>query len=303
MDILLEQHLDYIEAPANLRINDLINQFRAKCRSHGCEGEYYHFAFGQSPFPPPPAMVEALAANAEKHSYLPTAGLPQLRECIAAYYQAKFGMDISSEQVIVSPGSKEMIAVILAVVQGAVIVPTPSWVSYLPQAKILKKEVTSIKTRREDGYRLTPQRLRSALQHIYAPQKVLILNYPHNPTGVVYTEEELQALVDVCRAEQVLVVADEIYAQTTFAPKRFTSIQRLYPEGTIVTGGLSKIGPVAAIVLALASFPKSPPQLLADVKKIAGSTYSCVAAPIQYAAIEAYARHAAVKIILPTVGN
>ena len=83
MDIRVENHLDDIASPANLKINDQINRFREQCEKQGCHTPYHHFAFGQSPFPPPPSVTEALARNAEKHSYLPTAGLPALRESIA----------------------------------------------------------------------------------------------------------------------------------------------------------------------------------------------------------------------------
>ncbi len=295
MHLFLEPHLDDIEEPANLRINDQITRLRDLCRRQGCARPYHHFAFGQSPFPPPPTVVQALAAHAEKHHYLPTAGLPALRDAVAAYYRHTFGIDVASEQVIISPGSKEMIAVILTVLQGTVIIPTPAWVSYLPQATMLKKDVIAVRTRPAEGYRLTPELLCQTLRHVAAQQKVLILNYPHNPTGVVYTEDQLRALVDICRKEQVVVVADEIYAQTTFPTHRFTSIQRLYPEGTIVTGGLSKDRSSGGYRLGVGLFPKEPARLLADVKKVAGATYSCVAAPLQYAALEAYAGSAAVE--------
>ncbi len=286
--IRLEPHLRDISSPANLRINDQINAFRKRCESGGCHSPYHHFAFGQSPFPPPPSVVEALARNAKMHSYLPTAGLPELREAIATYYRKTFGFECSAEQVVASPGSKEMLAIVLATVAGPVIVPTPSWVSYLPQAKILKKEVMGLRTREEDGYKLTPDLLLHGVRHLTSPQKLLILNHPNNPTGVVYTEGELKALAAVCRKEGVVVLSDEIYALTAFNFGTYTSMMKVYPEGTIVTGGLSKDRSSGGYRFGVGIFPKEPEELLTDVIKIAGSTYSCVAAPIQYAAIEAY---------------
>ena len=88
--MLSEAPLDDIEIPANLRINDQIQRIRKACRRMGCARPFHHFAFGQSPFGPPPGVVEALRENADKHSYLPTAGLPELREAVAAYYQHHF---------------------------------------------------------------------------------------------------------------------------------------------------------------------------------------------------------------------
>jgi len=141
MDIILENHLEGIDTPANLRINDQIKRYRKKCARIGCKRPYHHFAFGQSPFSPPVKIVEAVKFHAGKHDYVPTAGIPKLRDTIAKYYHRVFHIKCSSKQVVVSPGSKEMTSMILAVIEGPVIIPSPSWVSYLPQAKILKKEV------------------------------------------------------------------------------------------------------------------------------------------------------------------
>ena len=125
----------------------------------GCRRPYHHFAFGQSPFPPPPTVVKALEESASEHSYLPTAGLPELRESVAFFYRQQFGLDCSSERVIISPGSKEMIAISLSVLQGVVMIPVPSWVSYLPQARILKKQLAVLRTQSKDGFRFTPDLL------------------------------------------------------------------------------------------------------------------------------------------------
>ena len=290
MTILLENHLRAIESPANILINDQIKRFREDCRRHGCARPYHHFAFGQSPFPPPPPVVAALSAHAAKHDYLPTAGMPELRETIAEYYRRHFDSDCAADQVVVSPGSKEMIATILAALQGTVLVPTPSWVSYLPQAEILKKDVVAIRMREEDGFKLTPEQLLRTVERIASEQKILILNHPHNPTGAVYSRIELEDLAEVCRRHRTVVIADEIYALTSFDPEQFTSMGRVFPEGTVVTGGLSKDRSAGGYRLGVGIFPEEPKELRQDVLKIAGSTYSCVAAPIQYAALTAYSQ-------------
>jgi len=288
MGILLEDHLRTISIPANLKINDQIRRYRQRCAENGCDRPYHHFAFGQSPFSPPPEVVSALRAHADKHDYLPTAGLPELREAISSYYCVKFGLDCISEQIIVSPGSKEMISMILATLQGSIILPSPSWVSYLPQAKILKKEVISIKLSADNGYKLTAEQLQHAVEHTHTPQRVLILNNPNNPSGAVYTREELQSLVPVCEKNNIIVISDEIYARTSFNFADYVSMALIYPEKTIVTGGLSKDRSAGGYRLGVGVFPKEPDGLIQDILKIAGSTYSCVAAPIQYAALTAY---------------
>ncbi len=291
----LERHLDAIQIPANLRINDQIRAYRQRCRAMGCHRPYHHFAFGQSPFSPPPPVVEALIANADKHDYLPTAGLPELREVIAHYYREVFGITCGAEKVVVSPGSKEMISMILAVVQGSLIIPTPSWVSYLPQANILKKEVISLRLQAKDQYKLTPDALLRGIGQAKEKQRILILNHPNNPTGAVYSREELEAVADVCRRNKVVVISDEIYARTSFDADAFVSTMQVYPEGTIVTGGMSKDRSSGGYRFGVGIFPQEPTELVRNILKIAGSTYSCVAEPIQYAALSAYSLDADVE--------
>lgn len=137
--IAVEPHLLELSEPANLRINDQIRRFREACRKVGCTDPYYHFAFGQSPFPPPPSVVEALRRHAGEHSYLPTAGLPQLREAVAAYHARWFRIPVRAEQVLT---------------------PTSAWVSYMPQARILRQHVVSMPVHRKDDFKLTPEILR-----------------------------------------------------------------------------------------------------------------------------------------------
>lgn len=286
-NVMLEQHLDNIQIPANLRINDQIKKYRKRCATIGCSRPYHHFAFGQSPFSPPEKIIQALKDNADKHDYVPTAGIPELRVAIANYYNKIFGLKCKPEQVVVSPGSKEMISMILSVLQGTVIIPTPSWVSYLPQAGILKKEVLSIKLTPENNYKLTPSVLEEAIRQYSASQYILILNNPNNPTGAVYKGYELKELSIICRKHNVIVIADEIYARTSFYFQDFVSMATIYPEGTIVTGGLSKDRSAGGYRLGVGIFPNNK-KLINDILILAGSTYSCVASPIQYAALEAF---------------
>ena len=289
MSIILENHLEAIDIPANLRINDQIKLYRKKCAEMGCHKPYHHFAFGQSPFSPPSKIVEALKLNAGKHDYVPTAGIPELRAIIADYYNRIFNVKCSSNQVVVSPGSKEMISMIIAVLKGPVIIPSPSWVSYLPQAKILKKEVISIRLTSTDDYILTPKRLAESIELTAGNQRILILNNPNNPTGAVYSKQDLEALTEVCRKYNVVVISDEIYARTSFDFENYVSMARIYPEKTIITGGLSKDRSAGGYRMGVGIFPDNV-DLIEDILKIAGSTFSCVAAPIQYAGLMAFSQ-------------
>lgn len=293
--IAIETHLRELSEPANLRINDQIRKYRAACCSCGCTEPYHHFAFGQSPFPPPPTVAEALRRHAGEHSYLPTAGLPELREAIAAYQANCFDVPCGPSQVLVTPGSKDLISLVLAALQGTVLIPTPAWVSYMPQARMLRKRVVSMRLRREDGFKLTPDTLQQGLAQASHPQRILIFNHPNNPTGAVYDRTELEALAEVCRQNGVVVLSDEIYALTAFDEKKFTSFAAVYPEGTVVSTGLSKDRSCGGYRLGAGIFPARAHELFRSAVAVAGSTFSCVAAPIQHAAVEAYSGSTAVE--------
>ncbi len=135
---------------------------------------------------------------------------------------------------------------------------------------------------------MTPELLGDGARRASGKQSILILNHPHNPTGAVYERAELEALAKTCREHGVIVIADEIYALTAFDQKNFTSMGAVYPEGTIVTGGLSKDRSAGGYRVGVGVFPAGEDGLLASVLKITGSTYSCVAAPLQHAAVKAY---------------
>ncbi|MFA8435358.1 MAG: pyridoxal phosphate-dependent aminotransferase [Marinifilaceae bacterium] len=300
MKILLEEHLRTISSPANIVINDRIKNSREICKKVGCDRPYHHFAFGQSPFPPPPTVVEALSRNASQHDYLPTAGILPLRELVAEFYQQKFKLHCSAKEIIISPGSKEMIAMIMAVIQGSVLIPIPSWVSYLPQAIIQRKEVVPFKTSSYNNYKLRPDLILNAIKRCSHPQRILIFNHPHNPTGAVYSRQELEDIAQVCRENDIVVIADEIYALTTFTIDNFVSMGTVYPEATIVTGGISKDRSAGGYRMGVGVFPAEQTNLKEDMLKVAGATYSCVAAPIQYAAKEAYSMNQEVEAHIKT---
>lgn len=296
MNVIMESHLVDVGIPANLRINDQINRFREECRRTGCLRPYHHFAFGQSPFPPPVSLVEGVKSHAHEHGYLPTAGLGLLREAVAGFYRRHFNLAPRSDDILVSPGSKEMISMLLTVVRGTVVIPVPSWVSYLPQARILRKEILTIRTREAEAFKLDPGRLARELEQSPGDSHILILNHPHNPTGTVYNRVELEALAEVCRKHAVLVISDEIYALTAFDLPGFTSMMEVYPEGTVVTGGLSKDRSAGGYRLGVGVLPSGDEDLRRNLLKVAGATYSCVAAPIQHAAVEAYRPDAEVEL-------
>jgi aspartate aminotransferase len=170
---------------------------------------------------------------------------------------------------------------------GELVIPTPSWVSYAPQAKIIGRQVAWIKTKEINKWRLLPDELHKICENDHYKPRIVILNYPSNPTGVSYSCEELQELADVARRHRVILLSDEIYGELNFKGDH-CSIARFYPEGTIISGGLSKWCGAGGWRLGTFTFPDSLSGLLDGMASVASETFTSTSTPIQYAAIKAF---------------
>ena len=115
-----------------------------------------HMGFGQAPFPPPERLRRALAEAATQVSYLPVAGLPELRAAVLAHYGVRCGVDEAAYDVVIGPGSKLILYALQMAVDGDLLLPVPSWVSYGPQARMLRTEVIPVPTRLDvSGYHIS----------------------------------------------------------------------------------------------------------------------------------------------------
>lgn len=267
-----------------LALNELVNQLWAEGRT------VYHMGFGESRFPVHPKVAAALAANAHQISYLPGQGLGLLREKIAEFYSRRMHMPFSPAQVIVGPGSKSLIYAAQMALDGNLLLPTPSWVSYGPQARLLGKEVRRVPASPREAYALRIDRLDEAVQGMPAGQKLLALNSPSNPTSQMYDAAFLEELADYCREQRILVISDEIYAMTAHGGKPHVSIAHYYPEGSVVLGGLSKHLSLGGWRLGLALVPAGGQgeTLMRALRVVAGEIWSSPTAPVQYAAVVAF---------------
>jgi len=247
--------------------------------------------FGESPFPVHELIRDALCENSWRQSYLPTQGIYQLREQISEFYKTIFDLQYSPEQIVVGPGSKSLMFAALAALDGPIFLPAPSWVSYQHIGHFLSREVHHMITNSKNSYRLEPELLANTLKE-HAPdpnqQKILILNYPCNPTGHSFSPQQLKELVDVARENNVIILSDEIYALTHFRDQEHHSITKFYPEGTLATGGLSKDRSLGGYRLGVLLLPEGENQLLRTILALGSEIWSTASAPIQYAAIEAY---------------
>ncbi len=247
------------------------------------------FGFGQSPFLPPPQVVEALQSAAFHKEYSSVQGDDELRALMARFHLAHNGLSVHPENILVAPGSKILLyAILMSFRQADVFIPVPGWVSYAPQAKLAGHHAIKLTTSFASRWRLTPELLRTAAQKKQHEVSVLILNYPGNPDGLTYTEEELTDLARVAKELDLLVIADEIYGLLNHS-NNHVSFVRYYPEKTITTTGLSKWCGAGGWRLGAAflydAIESAFKQALIG---IASETYSCAPTPVQIAAKEAY---------------
>jgi aspartate aminotransferase len=269
---------------ATVAINEHSNALIAAGRS------VYKLGLGQSPFPVPPSVVEALRQHAHRKEYLPVRGLVELRRAVAEFHRRRAGLRSSceAEDVLVAPGSKELMFIVQLAFYGDLLLPSPSWVSYSPQAQIIGRQVCFLPTRAEDRWMLRPGTLDAHCRRDRGRPRILILNYPSNPTGQSFTPDELAALAEVAREHQLIVISDEIYGELHHAGEH-RSIAEFYPEGTILSSGLSKWCGAGGWRLGTFLFPPQLRWLRDAMTAVASETYTTTSAPIQCAAVTAFA--------------
>ena len=286
MKFVIDQQVEDIELPENLKLNTFLQEFHSDCPHSECRFGFYGFAFGQSPFHVPKPVQDALITNSNKGQYAPVPGIPELRQAISDYNKHYFEIDVAPERIYVGPGTKELIFNLLEILHGTVILPTPAWLGYLPQIRFLKKNYHMLPTQKNN--KISPTALRKLALRLHDRQKILILNNPHNPSGLLYDQLELEEIVDVCREQKITVISDEIYAQTTYDFSKFVSMGKIYPEGTFVTNGLSKSHAAGGYRLGYVIFPQHAIDVKRQFKKILATEYTAVSTPIQHAAIAGF---------------
>jgi aspartate aminotransferase len=280
-DVHLNLNVRGLPLSATLAINELSNSLRQQGK------KIYKLGLGQSPFPVPQSVVNELKNNAHQKDYLPVRGLPALQEAVADFYRRTQGLEFLPRNILVGPGSKELMFIIQLVYYGDLLIPTPSWVSYAPQAHIVGHHVRWLNTTEENDWLLMPEELEAFCQEDPHKPRLLILNYPNNPTGGTYSAEQLEKLADVARKYKIVMLSDEIYGETNHTGDH-VSIAKFYPEGTIISSGLSKWCGAGGWRLGLFAFPESLEWLLSSMASVASETFTSTSAPIQYAAVRAF---------------
>lgn len=232
------------------------------------------------------AAVEAIRAGETK--YTPVNGTPALREAIRTHARRTLGVDYSDAEITVGGGGKQVIFLALMATLNSgdeVLVPDPYWVSYPDMVRANGGTAVILETSRDDRYKVTPEGLRSA---ITPRTRWLILNTPGNPTGAVYTAEELSGLAVVLRENpHVMVLSDEIYSAIVYAGDNAASLVAVAPDlkhQVLVVNGVSKSYAMTGWRLGYAT---GHPQLISAINTLQSQTSSCPSSISQAAATAA----------------
>ena len=279
MNKIIKDQISKLRPSATLAINEMSNKLRKSGKT------VYKFGFGQSPFPIPESVVSALKANADKHTYLPMQGLEALRSAVANYLNKNNNNNFSKEDILIGPGTKELMFLTQIAFQGEILLPAPSWVSYQPQAFIAKNKVHWIQTTNNSNWFPTAAQLEDKIKSIKDKNLLLFLNSPNNPSGAVC--KNLEEIAEVAKKYKLIILSDEIYSQLTFN-YNYKSISNFYPEGTIVSTGLSTWCGAGGWRLGFFAIPNQLKDLKNSLKILCSESFTSVSAPIQYAAVEAY---------------
>jgi len=281
----------------------LINETSQKLEEQG--KKIYKFGFGQSPFKIPENIVRELKDNAHQNKYLPMQGLSELRNAVAKYTSKKKNYDYKSENVIIGPGSKELMFLLHVIFDGEIILPAPSWVSYAPQAILGRNKVQILQTKRENNWFPTASEIEEIVLKDKNKNYLLFLNSPNNPSGQIC--ENLEEIASIAEKYNLIILSDEIYSELSFM-NNYQSISNFCPKKTIISSGLSKWCGAGGWRLGYFLVPDSLIEIKNMINVLASETFSAVSAPIQYAAIKAYENDHSnyinkSKNILSAVGN
>lgn len=262
----------------------------AKAKAMREEGiEVCNFSAGEPDFDTP-AHIKAAAKRAldeGKTRYGPAAGEPKLREAIARKLQTDNHLDYRAENIIVTNGGKHsLFNLMMALIEPGdeVLIPSPYWISYPEMVKLAGGVPKLVQTDAANGYKITPDQLASA---VTPRTKLFVLNSPSNPTGVIYTLDELQALAKVVVEKDILVVSDEIYEKILYDGVKHVSIGSLGSEifaRTIISNGFAKAYSMTGWRV---GYLAGPTELIKATATIQGHSTSNVCTFAQHGAIAA----------------
>jgi aspartate aminotransferase len=262
----------------------------AQAKAMIAKGEEVYALAGGEPEVDTPDFIKQAAIKAlnEGHTkYTPSGGIPELREALSAKFLKDNNLNYAANQICVTAGAKmACFNAILAVVEEGdeVIIPTPYWVSYPEMVRLAGGVPVLVETKESTGWKMTPEQFEDAMT---PATKMVIINSPGNPTGAVYTADELRALGEIALGEDIVILSDEIYEKLVYGESKHVSIASLSDELynlTITVNGFSKAYSMTGWRLGYTAAPKP----LADaIDKIQNHTISNASSFSQYGALAA----------------
>lgn len=228
-----------IRASTTLAVNSLAKQMKA-------DGyDVVGFGTGEPDYDTPDNIKQAAikAINDGKTKYTPAAGMPDLRKAIAARMKTDFGLEYDFTQVTVASGAKHSVYIALCALLNPgdeVILPAPYWVSYYEMIRMAGGVPFIIEAGEQQHFKISPEQLDSV---IGKKTKALMLNNPSNPTGMLYSREELEQIAEICKKHDIYVISDEIYYSLVYDNKEFVSFPTISEDAyqrTILINGVSK---------------------------------------------------------------
>jgi aspartate aminotransferase len=245
---------------------------------------------GEPDFNTPQNILDAALAsmNEGQTKYTPSAGLPGLKKAIIKKFEQDQGLTYKPNEIIVANGAKHALYTLFQVLLNdgdEVIIPTPYWVSYPEQVKLAGGVPVYIEGLEGNQFKVTPEQIKRAISK---KTKAIIINSPSNPTGVLYTADELLELGKVCLEENILIVSDEIYEKLVYGNHKHVSIAQISPElkeQTVVINGVSKSHSMTGWRIGYAAGNN---QVIEAMTNLASHSTSNPTTTAQYAAIAAY---------------
>lgn len=247
------------------------------------------FTAGEPDFNTPEYIIAeaAKALRDGKTKYTPTAGIPELKKAIVEKMKRDNGIDCTPENVVVSTGAKSSLYhVMCALIEDGdeVIVPTPGWITYAEQIALAGGVYVPVKTSQKSGYKLTIEAFENA---ITPKTRAIIINSPCNPTGAVYTKEELTDIAKIAEKNNLAIISDEIYEELIFDGEKHYSIATLTPyasQNTVIINGVSKSYAMTGWRIGYLVAPK---EVAKAVSAMQGHTTSNACTVSQYASVRA----------------
>ena len=263
----------------------------AKAKQMKAEGiRVFNFGVGEPDFDTPEHIKQAAidAINKGMTKYTPAAGTLELKQAVVDKFKRENGLNYDISQIVISCGAKHSLYnafQVLVEYGDEVILPAPFWVSHLEQIKIAGAEPVIVMTEEKNGFKMTPEQLEKA---ITSKTKAVLLNSPCNPTGSVYTKEELEALAEVILKHNIIIISDEIYEKLIYDGLEHVSIASLsdeLKERTVVINGVSKAYAMTGWRIGYAAAPVEIAKKMASLQSHATSNPTSIAQAASVAAL------------------